>query len=152
MSITKEQQMAYTEVLEVLRYVPKEDVDKIPKEKIEFYKNNMDNNYNFKIDTSKSFEEQELSEKAKIVLAIIFRDYWATQEQREKILKKEKYDLEQLELEKRRKYNPDNIFKTKNTIETNDEEKELVVYKKEKWYESFIKFMKNIFKIGDMKK
>ena len=33
---------AYTEVLEIIKYFPEEEYVKIPKEKIEFYKNNMD--------------------------------------------------------------------------------------------------------------
>ena len=40
---------AYTEVLEIIKYFPKEEYAKIPEEKIEFYKNNMDKDYNFKI-------------------------------------------------------------------------------------------------------
>ena len=32
--ITKEYAMAYTEVIEILKYVPDEDVQKIPKEKL----------------------------------------------------------------------------------------------------------------------
>ena len=37
---------AYTEVLEIIRHFPQEEYNKIPKEKIEFYKNNMDKNHN----------------------------------------------------------------------------------------------------------
>ena len=101
--ITKEYAMAYTEVIEILKYVPDEDVQKIPKEKIEFYKNNMDNEYNYKLDMTKEFKEQEMSDITKAILANIFRDYWATPYQREKIEAKEKYELNKLEEEKRRK-------------------------------------------------
>ena len=38
---------AYTEILEIIKYFPKEEYAKIPKEKIEFYKKNMDTNYNY---------------------------------------------------------------------------------------------------------
>ena len=40
---------AYTEVLEILKYFSEEEYSKIPQEKIEFYKNNMDKNYNYNI-------------------------------------------------------------------------------------------------------
>ena len=151
MEITKEQKMAYKEVIEVLKYVPQEDVNKISKEKLDFYKNNMDNNYNFEIDINKDFEEQNLSETAKVILAIIFRDYWATPEQKEKILKKEKYDIEKKEQEKREKYSTTDIFKKKENananvnVQENVEENSLTIYKKEKWYISFINFFKKIF-------
>ena len=38
---------AYTEILEIIKYFPKEEYAKIPKEKIEFYRKNMDTNYNY---------------------------------------------------------------------------------------------------------
>ena len=93
--------------------MPDEDVKKIPEEKLEFYKTNMDNEYNYNLDMTKEFEEQEMSEITKAILANIFRDYWATPYQKERIEAKEKYDLEKIEEEKREKYNPDNIFKNK---------------------------------------
>ena len=37
--------LSYVEVLEILKHIPKEDYEKIPKEKIEFYENNKDKNY-----------------------------------------------------------------------------------------------------------
>ena len=40
---------AYTEVLEIIKHFPEEEYNKIPKEKIEFYKANRDKNYNFTI-------------------------------------------------------------------------------------------------------
>ena len=44
---------AYTEVLEVLKYFPEEEYKKIPIEKINFYKRNMDKNYKFTINPEK---------------------------------------------------------------------------------------------------
>ena len=85
---------AYKQVIEILKYVPQESVDKIPKEMIKTFKINMDDKYDFKIDISKSFEEQDIFEETKAILANIFRDYWATPEQKERILEKEKNDRE----------------------------------------------------------
>ena len=39
----------------------------------------------------KEFEEQEMSDITKAILANIFRDYWATPYQKERIEAKEKY-------------------------------------------------------------
>ena len=132
--------MAYKEVIEVLKYMPREEVNKIPDDVIKYYKDNMDASYNFEVDETKTFEEQNLSEKAKVVLAIFFRDYWATLEQKEKIKKKEECDINRIEEEKRKKYNTDNIFKDRQ--KENIEEKALVEYKEEKWFDKFISFMK----------
>ena len=109
--ISKEYAMAYKEVITILSYVPEIDIEKIPKEKIEFYRSNMDNEYEYKIDETKPFEYQGMSNITRAVLANLFKNYWATQYQKERIEAKEKYDLQKIEWEKKQKYNPDNIFK-----------------------------------------
>ena len=55
--ITKEYSIAYTEVIEILKHVPDEDVQKIPEEKLNFYKANMDTEYDYKLDMEKDFEQ-----------------------------------------------------------------------------------------------
>ena len=104
---------AYKEIIEILKYIPEESVNKIPTEMIEMFKTNQLVTYDFKIDTEKTFEEQELLEETKAILANIFRDYWATDYQKAKIIEKENQDREELERQKREKYNPDEIFKNK---------------------------------------
>lgn len=104
---------AYTEVLEVLRNMSETDYNKIPKNMIRTFETYCNKDYDFKYDIKKNFEQQQLSKRAKIILAILFRDYWASAKQKEKILAKEKYDMQQLEYKKMEKYNPDNLFKNK---------------------------------------
>ncbi len=111
---------AYKEIVEILKYVPEESINKIPKEMRDMFEAKQLKTYNFQMDTEKSFEEQELLEETKAILANIFRDYWATDYQRARILEKENQDREELERQKREKYNPDNIFKNKNTNTNND--------------------------------
>lgn len=101
---------AYREVVEILNFVPKESVDKIPKKIIETFKKNMDKNYEFKIDMNKNFEEQELLGETKDILANIFRDYWATPYQKERIEAKERLDRAKIEEKKKEKYNVNEIF------------------------------------------
>lgn len=91
---------AYKEVIELLKFFPKESVRKIPKEKLELYLRNMDRTYDYKVDITKSFDEQKMSEKTKAIFANIFRDYWATDYQRERILAKEDYDKQKREEER----------------------------------------------------
>lgn len=143
--ITKEYAMAYTEVIEILKHVPSEDLQKIPKEKLEFYKNNMNAEYNYVLDMTKEFEDQEMSNITKAILANIFRDYWATPYQRERIEAKEKYDLEKLEEEKREKYNPDDIFKNKKEEMSIESTNLPVEIKKETFFKKLISFIKALF-------
>ena len=142
---------AYKQVIEILKYAPQEIVDKIPKKMIKTFKTNMDDKYDFKIDISKSFEEQDLLEETKAIFANIFRDYWATPEQKRRILEKEKHDREIEENIKREKYNPDNLFKNKQKVIQQNEEIQSnlpVEIKKEKFYEKIINFLKKIFNIS----
>lgn len=141
---------AYREVLEIIRYFPEEEYAKIPKEKIEFYKNNMDKDYFFSIDPRVDLSEQNISPEANSIIVNLFTDYYATEEQKVKI--KEILDLNQKreEQEKREKYNPDNIFKKVDSAESTNIKKSenstntaLIEYK-----ESFFTRFKNfIFKI-----
>lgn len=124
---------AYSEVLEILNHIPKSDYDKIPNNMIEVFTRNNNKEYEFNYDVSKTLNEQNVSKIAKTIIAILFRDYWATPNQREKILAKEKYDIAKLEQEKRELYNPDNIFKKKDKIQkeiVEEQNTSLVEYKK----------------------
>ena len=114
---------AYVEVLEILKYIPIEDYNKIPNEIIENMQLNIDKEYKYTITHFDNFQEQEMLKETETILAVLFRDYWATEEERNKILEKEKYDLDVLEKEKRKIYNPDNIFKNK--IENNHSQTEI---------------------------
>ncbi len=142
---------AYKEVIEILKYVPQESVKKIPDEMINMFKTKMDKSWNFIVDINKPFEEQELLEETKAIFANIFRDYWATPYQKERIEAQEKYDLEKIEEEKRKKYNPDDIFK-KNKVQKDEEEpKEYennlpVEVKKEKFFKRLIRFITSFLK------
>ena len=67
---------AYTEVLEVLKYIPIEDYNKIPKKFITFMEENCDEKSSFKYNIALPFDKQGLSDKAKNVLALISKLFW----------------------------------------------------------------------------
>ncbi len=116
---------AYSEVLEILKYIPIEDFNKIPKNKIELFEANANNEYSFNYDPSKTLDKQNVSNITKGIIILLFRDYWATEFQKNKIIAKQNYDRMKLEEEKKAKYNSDNIFKknNKNTIVDASEKK-----------------------------
>ena len=111
---------AYKEIVEILKYVPEESVNKIPQEMRKMFEMEQSETYNFQIDTKRSFEEQELLEETKAILANIFRDYWATDYQKAKIVEKENQDRAELEKQKIEKYNPNDIFKKRRITTNND--------------------------------
>lgn len=138
---------AYKEVLTILKFVPKEDFDKIPAKKIEMFSKYANYDYNFEYNPEITLKEQNVSDIAQTIIAILFRDYWATNRQRKKILAKEKYDMQLLEKEKEEIYNSNNIFK--NTIqnkEKNNHETLLVDLSNIKWYKKIWKFLMKFFR------
>ncbi len=72
---------SYVEVLEILKHIPKKDYEKIPKEKIEFYKNNMDKNYRYIYDEI----SPKTLRKTDTILINLYKNYIATAEEKIKI-------------------------------------------------------------------
>lgn len=138
---------AYSEVLEILRYVSIDDFNKIPKEQIDFLKNNSNTDYDFFYNPYKTLDEQNVSKRAKAIIAIIFKDYWATDIQREKIIAKQNYDRMQLEKEKQARYSSNEIFKNKKreNIGNSTETYAMIEYK-ETFIDKIIKKIKKILK------
>lgn len=135
---------AYKEVYEILKYIPKEDFEKIPKDLIETIKNNMDFNYAYQVNEQIEFEQIPMLRETRAILAILYRDYWATQEQKERILQKQKNDIKIAEEFAKEKYSYENLFKSK-TTNKQSENQDLIIYN-EPWYIKFVTFMKKILK------
>ncbi len=141
---------AYSEVLEILKYISKEDYEKIPNSKIELFETNHNKEYIFKYNPNKTLDEQNVSKTAKAIIAILFRDYWATEIQKEKIITKQNYDRMQLEEKKKEIYNSDNIFKNnkkKIILDATEQEQklDLIEINNIKWYKKVWKFVIRFF-------
>lgn len=140
---------AYSEVLEILKYIPIEDYDKIPKNRINLFRAYANKDYAFCYDTTKTLDEQNVSKIAKGIIAILFRDYWATEIQKEKIIAKQNYDRMQIIEEKKENYNYDNIVNNneKNILDDTDQEKktDLIEINKIKWYKKVWNSIINFF-------
>lgn len=102
---------ALAEVDEILKLSDEESVNKISKDFMDFIKENKAKDYKVKIDTSKDLQEQELMYETKVILATIYRDYWATKEERKEIISKTNDRLEEIEKEKNNKFKYEDLFK-----------------------------------------
>lgn len=144
---------AYTEVLEIIKYFSEEEYAKIPKEKIEFYKNNMDKNYNFTIDPEIDLAEQSISIEANAIMVNLFRDYYATEEQKVRIKEILELNAKKEEQEKRTKYNLDNLFKKVDRQENENKEveksKKSIAEYKETFFTKFKRFISGILHINN---
>ena len=141
---------ALTEVNSILEYSSQDVIAKIPFKFREFILNNMDKNYIFNVQLDKSLEEQNLKKETKCILALIYRDFLTTKEQREFLIKNELKIKKEIE----EKYRAENIFKKKDIGEDNNlsssiqnSNTALVEYKKIKWYQKIFDKVRKILKI-----
>ena len=142
---------AYTEVLEILKYLPKKEYDRISPKKIKFLKENMDKNYDFKFDPSKDLSKQNISREANSIIVLLFRDYFASDIQQKKLEKILAKNQERSDEYLRSKYPPDKVFKSKlYTTEFKPENLDLqntkmTIYK-ENIFKKILNKIKSIFK------
>ena len=144
---------ACKEVLEIFKYVKKEDLEKIPEEEIKVLKENANKDHNFIYNPEKSIKDQNVSKCAKAIIGIYFTDYIATQAQREKILNKQKRDMQIIEEQKKSMYNPDDLFKKEKKKEISIEDEEIkpnenlpVAVKEGNIFTKILNWLRKIFK------
>lgn len=134
---------AYTEVLEILKYLPEKERNKIPSDKIDFYKKNKDNNYKFHFEPYKSLKEQNISREANAIIVSLFKQFFATPNQQETLQKILLQNEKIYQNKMREKYNPNDIFK-KNIKQNNND----IVKYKESIFKKIINKLKNIFNVN----
>ena len=140
--VSVEYSEAITETLDILKHTKKEDVDKISSKFIDFLNANASKTYKPELDHTKNIKDMQLKHKTKAILAIIYKKYWCDSEKQEQFNRVLKENEIRHEKELRKKYNPDNLFKNKETkVETVENSVAIVEYK-----ESFFTKIKNWFK------
>lgn len=93
---------AYKEGYEVLKLLSKEDKDKIPDSIWNFIRENMDLSYEL---TAQDIADNNLLEETNILLAILYKTYLASTEEKKIIKAKERAVINRKEEEARKKYN-----------------------------------------------
>ena len=128
---TNEYSVAITEVLYILKYLPKDMTANIPTNFLNFLNENSIPDYKPDFDLSKGLDNIRLKHKTKILLAIIYRNYICSEQERldyDKILLQNENEYQ---IKLKEKYNTDNIFKeTKTSDDNNNDINQLVIYKK----------------------
>ena len=125
-----EYKKSLSELYEILKHLPIEARNKIPDEELKFYESNRDLNYQYIYDTSLSVSEQKLMDITIMLIANIYVNYWA--ENKEELQLRDKKILLQIEDDKRKLYNPDDLFKKNNNkvSKIDNNSKEIVVVEK----------------------
>lgn len=141
---------AYVEVLDIINHMSTKDLAKVSKKFIKFLTTNASKEYKCKLDYSKQLKDMQLKEETKGLLALMYRDYWASEEERQELQKKFYINDQKYQEELRKKFNTDNIFKNRNnnkTIENSTSESlELIKYENNKWYKKIFNIILNFFR------
>lgn len=131
-------EQACTEMNFILNNLRPEDLSKIPDSFTQFFKDNMDKNYNVKLTAEKPLHEQEIKEETKAFIKILYINYLAPKNKKETILNK----LKEEEENEKNIIIKNDVFDVQGEKILKEKVQELVVYKENK----IIAFIKNILK------
>jgi len=131
--------VAYAQVLEILNYMKIEDYFRIPRELICALEANKDETSTFKYNRERDFLEQNVIPEAKLILAIFFKRYWASDDQKSKIRVYEINKITAIEEEKKKIY-PQNVISNKIVEEKLEEKRQnqLALIDEENWFKKFL--------------
>lgn len=142
---------AFSEIDAIFELMPKNLISKIPERFREFIRN--EKSIEYKPIITEPIEEFCLKEETIIILALIYRDFLCSEEEKEKLKLRDAEKVREAEKEIRKKYNPDDIFKKRKKIQIDDikeqeeqtDDKQLIIVE-EKWYTKIFNMIKKIFK------
>lgn len=148
LTVSKEYSIAATEILDILNYLPKELSDKIPHQLLEFFKEVSMEGYKPQFNYSGGFEKINFTPKTKALLAMIYRNYLCSEEERKEFDKKLFGNEEKYQQELREKYNPTDIFKDskEKQKQENNQNTALIEYKEKKWYHKFFEYIRKMLR------
>ena len=140
---------ACKEVLEILKFISKSDLDKIPQFEIDILNKNANKSHEFVYNPNKTMKEQNVSKLAQGIIAVYFEKYTATDKQKERIMDKRKWDNSCIEKRKIEEYEQKDLFnkhlnnKNKESFESS---KELATIDNQRWYVKLFKDIRNFLK------
>lgn len=134
---------------EVYLVIQNSDIDvikKIPDNIMNFIKNNM-NKDRVKTNIQNIDLENTISEDAKTILSLIYRDYLVSDEERTSLLNEEQIKRKEYEKLLKEKFNPDNLFKnrTKAVEDSSVEKLSMIEYKEKNFLQKIFDKIKRLF-------
>lgn len=110
---------SYEEVYEILSYMDKATVMKIPEDILSFINNHRNVDFKTRINKNDIFNEQNVSSETIDLLCWLDYNYWMNKEKKMQIDKINRLKFQKDEEEKNKKYNPNNLFKKRNSNSSN---------------------------------
>ena len=140
---------AFKEVYDILENTDEELLKKIPTKFMQFVKNNMNLEYKTNIQKDIEIDKQELLKETESILALIYRSYWATSEEKEEFARKSKAEAIEAEKRKQEEFKGksiDEIFNRKVNIDKVIIDNNLMVIQKESFVKRILNKLLKIFK------
>lgn len=145
----REYMEAFSEVYEILKLMPSELLNKIPKKFYKMIEEEKSKEYCPNI--KEPLEQQKLKNETIIILGLIYRDFLCSVEERKMLQEKDAKELQEaqkeLEREINKKYNYDTLFKNRKNVEEQKKETGLTLVQEEKWYKKIFNIIKKIFRM-----
>ncbi|MBR3162938.1 MAG: hypothetical protein IKF17_02400 [Clostridia bacterium] len=123
---------AMAEVVYYLKGIRQEDINKIPKNLLQYLNDNASKEYECNFDYNKPLKELNLLDEARGIIGMICYNYWCVDEiQKKQYIDRLNTNELQYQEKLHEKYNPDNLFKNKNrkNIEENVTTTEMIEHK-----------------------
>lgn len=92
---------SFKEVYDILKNTDQELLEKIPVKFINFIEDNMNVDYQTNIKMDLEIDKQKLLKETESILSLIYRSYWATDEEKQNLKMKDKEELLKIEELKR---------------------------------------------------
>lgn len=123
----------YNEVYDFLNILGNTYIECIPSKFYQFIQNEKIPNYETHLDYNKNISSQ-ISDNALSLIAYLNLMYWCSPQEKEELIEIYKQNDIKEETQKRTKYNPDNIFNKKSSLEdTRTQEIQMIEYKEPLW-------------------
>lgn len=134
---------SFKEVYDILQNTEDELISKIPVKFISFIKDNMNCDYKTNIQQNVNIDKQPLLKETEAVLSLIYRSYWATEEEKQEFAIK---DQQEFYKKQRQGKSIEQIFIERKKINNITIDNNLMIVKKESFIKRFFSKVLSIFK------
>lgn len=143
--VDKNYAIAMSELLYFLKGFSDEEVNKIPKKLMKFFKENADQNYKCNFDYNANIEDLHLRDETYGLISMVCYNYWCeTPEEKKQYLDLLNESEKEYQKHISEKYNLDKLFVNKRNEHDEKTQLAVVKYDKEKWYKKIIMFLKRL--------
>lgn len=140
---------SFKEVYDILENTEEDLLSKIPNSFMNFIKNNMNVDYKTSINLNETIDKQHLLKETEAILSLIYRSYWATDEEKNEFAKKDNLELIKEQEQKKEQYQGKDIYKVfeeRKNLNTITVDNNLMVIENESFIKRIFRKFLNIFK------